>query len=225
MRVKLIRTGETRPVPRPQGLAANQELRWSVGPWFPDGTRFIANARPLGEDPKQWTAAGSSVWVVPAAASPPYKLRDRAEAFSVSPDGNLIAFGANPGPFGDREIWVMNATGGDARKLYEAGEDSSIGGLQWSADAQRVIYVKFDRSGNTLICRALKGGPARALLSVPGSGLHDYLWLADGRLLYILSEPGPVDDSCNIWRTRIDARNWSSHRSRLPLGLASAWTH
>jgi dipeptidyl aminopeptidase/acylaminoacyl peptidase len=83
-----------------------------------------------------------------------YKFRDHAEAFSVSPNGNLIAFGANPGPFGDREIWLMNMAGGDARKLYETGDDSAIGGLRWSPDTQRVIYNKTDRSGDTFISRA-----------------------------------------------------------------------
>jgi hypothetical protein len=80
------------------------------------------------------------------------------------------------------------------------------GGLEWSPDGQQVIYLKTDRNQDTLISRKLKDGTPRSLFSLPTSRLHDYLWLRDGRLLYILSEPGPVDDSCNIWRTRIDPR-------------------
>jgi serine/threonine protein kinase len=202
MRVTLIATGETRSIPEPDGLGH----RWQVAGWFPNNIKFIANARPLGQDAKQWTADGTSIWAVPGPASPPYKLRDNAEAFSVSPNGDLIAFGANPGTFGDREIWLMNTAGGAARKLYGTGEDSAIGGLQWSPDAQRVVYLKSDASTDTFISRDLKGGAARSLLSLPASRLHDLLWLADGRMLYILSEPGPVDDSCNIWSVRIDPR-------------------
>jgi hypothetical protein len=119
MQVKLMQTGETRSIPQPQGLAGEQEPVWSVGPWFPDGTGFLANARPPGQDAKQWSADGSSIWAVPAAVpSHPYKLRDHAESFGISPNGKLIAFGANPGTFGDRELWIMDAAGGDARKLY-----------------------------------------------------------------------------------------------------------
>jgi Tol biopolymer transport system component len=66
--------------------------------------------------------------MVSVAGSRPHRLREHAEAFSVSPDGKLIAFGTKSGRFGDREIWLMNTDGGNARKLFASDEDSSIGG-------------------------------------------------------------------------------------------------
>src|SRR5258708_2254148 len=112
MHLKVIQTGETRSIPQPREFSGPQKPAWSIPYWFPDGTKFIANARRAGESTKLWTADASSVWLVPVGGSRPYKLRDHAEAFSVSPNGNLIAFGANPGSFGDREIWLMNTAGG-----------------------------------------------------------------------------------------------------------------
>ena len=66
------------------------------------------------------------------------------DAFSVSPDGSSIAFGTNAGQLGDREIWLMDTKGLQARKLYDAPEKTAIGGLQWSADGQRAIYFQVE---------------------------------------------------------------------------------
>ncbi|MGA7410631.1 MAG: protein kinase [Bryobacteraceae bacterium] len=206
IRIRVIQSGETRSIPQPKELSGRKKPAWSIAGWFPDNTRFLANARPYGQDAENWNADDTSIWMVPLTGSPPYLLRDHSEAFSVSPTGNLIAFGSNAGSFGDREIWLMNEAGKDARKLYEAGEDGSLGGFVWSTDGQRVIYQVSNQSTDALVSRLLKGGPARSLFSVPSWRMPDFIWLADGRLLYILSEPGLLKASCNIWQTRVDSR-------------------
>jgi hypothetical protein len=42
--LKLMATGETRTIPLPAALKAAPGVRWTMGPWFPDGSRFLANA-------------------------------------------------------------------------------------------------------------------------------------------------------------------------------------
>ena len=41
--LKLIESGEVRPIPQPEGLTA-ENTSWMVGRWFPDGTRFLAHS-------------------------------------------------------------------------------------------------------------------------------------------------------------------------------------
>ncbi len=209
MYIKLIETGETRAVAEPQEFKG-KEMDWEVvGTWFPDSTRFVANAQPTagGVFESGWSSQDSSVWAVSVLGEPPHKLRDDAIAYSVSPDGSLIGFGTNKGKFGEREIWMMGPSGGQARRLFDVDEESSIGGLRWSPDGTRVLYVKTDRSGDTLLTRDLKGGPPNSLLG-PGEmkQVNDFFWLAEGRLLYSVAEPGSLEGSaCNFWEMRLNA--------------------
>jgi len=209
MYIKLIETGETRAVAEPQEFKG-KEMDWEVvGTWFPDSTRFVANAQPTagGVFESGRSSQDSSVWAVSVLGEPPHKLRDDAIAYSVSPDGSLIGFGTNKGKFGEREIWMMGPSGGQARRLFDADEESSIGGLRWSPDGTRVLYVKTDRSGDTLLTRDLKGGPPNSLLG-PGEmkQVNDFFWLAEGRLLYSVAEPESLEGSaCNFWEMRLNA--------------------
>jgi Tol biopolymer transport system component len=208
LRIQLVATGEARVVPLPEALKG-KEVHWEViGTWFPDGTRFVVNAHPASETMAEWSSQTSSIWLVSTAGGPPTKLRDNAIAFSVSPDGSLICFGTNKGKFGDREIWLMESSGENAQELYATDEESAIGGLHWSNDEKRVLYYRTDVSGDTLLSRDLKGGPATTILgpSELKRVTGDVIWRANGQLLYSLEEAGFADGSaCNFWGMQLDA--------------------
>ncbi len=186
IQIKLIETGETRAVPPPEG-PNSKNLEWRIAwPWFPDSTRFLAESHPPGQAAAVWTSRGSSIWIVSLLAGPPHKLRDEARADSISPDGSTISFGTNRGRRGDREIWLMGPDGENARKLYEADEDSSIGGLHWFPHGQRVWYGAFDKSGFSLVTRELGSGPVTTIPLPP--------------------EVGAAGFSCNYWALPLDER-------------------
>ncbi len=207
MHIKLIEGGETQTIPQPDELKSKL-VDWEIGPWFPDGTRFLAYTHSLGGDPSNWSSQGTSIWIVSVRGGPPRKLRDEAYGDSISPDGSTIAFQTNPGRFGDREIWLMDAGGEQARKLYETDENSAIVELNWSPDGQRALYRKIDEAGQRLLTRDLKGGLPISILPPPEvNRLNDFLWLPDGRVIYALVEPGPDDHTCNYWQIRIDPRS------------------
>jgi len=207
MHIKLIDGGETRTIPQPEELKSVW-VDWEIGPWFPDGTRFLVNAHPPGGDGSNWTSEGTSIWIVSVLGGPPHKLRDAAYADAISPDGSTIAFNANPGKLGDREIWLMGSDGYQARKLYEAGENSVFGGLYLSPDGQRILYDQIDKVDQRLFTRDLKGGtPVAILSSDQAKRLNDFLWLPDGRVIYALWETVPEEGTCNYWQIRIDPRS------------------
>jgi serine/threonine protein kinase len=207
MHTKLIETGETRAVPPPEELNG-KDVEWRIiQQWFPDSTRFLADAHPPGQSPAYWSSQGSSIWIVSVLGGPPHKLRDEATADSISPDGQWIAFQTNKGRFGDREIWLMRPNGENARKLYGTDENSAIGGLRWFPHGQRVWYSTADKSGGNLVTRDLAGGPVTSIFSPSEvKKTWEYTLLPDGRLLYILGEAGAVGWTCNYWVMPLDER-------------------
>src|SRR5262249_16216051 len=100
--LRLIDTGEERTISQPEALAGTG-AEWSVGPWFPDGTRFLANAT-LDQH--------TSIWSVSAFGGTTRKMRDDGQAWSISPKNSTIVFTTSTGSLGDREVWLMESNGG-----------------------------------------------------------------------------------------------------------------
>jgi len=205
MYIKLVETGETRAVSPPQELK-DRKVGWECVFWFPDSAGFVVNSHRSGIDISQWESNESSIWTVPVLSGVPRKLRDTAVAYSVSPNGSWISFGTNKGKLGDREIWLMGPSGDQERKLFDTDEESSIGELTWSGDQKRVLYVKTDPSGDTLLSRDLNSGQPTTIFG-PSEMKHvkDFFWLTDGRLLYSVAE-SEVNSTCNLWEMRLDGR-------------------
>ncbi len=208
MYIKAIGTGEARAIPQPEGFN-NKTVQWEIVPtaWFPDSTSFLANAHPAIQDQGLWSSEDTSIWGVSVLGGALRKLRDRATAYSVSPDGSLISFGTKKGKVGEREIWVMNPNGEQARKLYEAPEDKSIFALSWTPDGRQAVYAKLDETGLSILSRNFKGGPAVTLLTpAQTKQIDDFsAWLPVGRLLYSVRQAEPPN-TCNYWTTRLDPR-------------------
>jgi len=76
--LKLIRTGETHPVPLPPNFSAH------VGDWFPDGSHLLVSRK---EQPGK-----TSLWSISVFGGSPRPLAEDASGGSVSPDGAHIAF-------------------------------------------------------------------------------------------------------------------------------------
>ena len=217
IRVRLLKTGETRTVPEPESLKASS-VDWTVAAWFPDGTRFLVNAVTPNANtwspgstryifPRTPAAHERSTWTVSLLGGAPRKLRDDAEGFSVSPDGSMIAFGTKAGDLGNREIWLMDSNGRQERKLYDTYRESAIGGLTWSRDGRRTIYFRFDDSQGALLSRDLQGGSPTTIVSFSDpKDLIDSIWLPDGRLIYALRE-SLQRRSCNFWELGINVHS------------------
>jgi WD40-like Beta Propeller Repeat len=96
--VQLIDTGEATTIPPPQGFDVKNVL-WSIVNWFPSNKEFVANAKPRSGFQNNATAQRNSFWVM-GLTSGPRKIREDADALSVSPDGAWIAFSTRPGSSG-----------------------------------------------------------------------------------------------------------------------------
>ncbi|HET9306113.1 MAG TPA: protein kinase [Candidatus Sulfotelmatobacter sp.] len=211
MYIKVIQTGETRMVPVPSGLNS-KSVQWEIGSggspaaiWFPDSTRFVANAHPAAQGPALWGTEDTNIWVVSIFGGAPQKLRDKAVAYAVSPVDSLIAFTTNKG----RELWLMGPSGEQARKILETPPASPILGMLLTPDGRRIVYGQEDEAGGgKVLSRNLEGGPEVALSALSDlKNVDDFsFWLPDGRFLYSVREPGDIPDKCNFWTTRLDPR-------------------
>jgi len=207
--VQLIDTGETRTVTEPQD-AGYKITGWTPVGWFADGTRLLAQATSLG-------AEHSSLWVVSLLGSPPREIHEGGFAWSVSPDGSLIAFTSS---VFDSDIWLMGASGEDPRRILSAEEGESLTSVVWSPDSRRIAYerVRFEATGPRCSIESTdqKGGHRAVALSDPklatafGGGV---CWLPDGRLIYSLGEavgssqpapPGIGPRDTNFWQIKLD---------------------
>jgi serine/threonine protein kinase len=197
--IKLIATGETRTLPRPESLKDIQ-VNWGiVSSWTPDGSKLIANAVIPGRE--------YSIWTIPVNGDPAHKLHDNGYAESISRDGACVAFLSSPNEVGYHEIWAMKPDGKDAHLLFESDNNAGFLGSEWSPDGHRLAFELGRRAdGKTewnMITRDLKGGPA--VQAIP-SGVMDHSWSPDWRIIYSMSEPNSSSESCNFWAVRIDPR-------------------
>ena len=204
MHVKLIQTGETVNIPRPQGSAPDPAFWWPNG-WFPDSTKFIAAGL------ERETGVGA--WVVSVIGGPPRKVRDGADPWAVSPDGTLIAYGTGPSFIRYGEIWLMGAQGEEPRRFVSGSENDGFFWAAWSPDGHRLAYQRFHRTPDKLECsiesRDLKGGQPSVIVS--DSGLchrngSTFLWFPGGRFVYTRYEPETNQPYNNLWEIKVDTR-------------------
>lgn len=205
MHIELISTGETLDVPLPPSFK-NAPVEWEISAgWLPDSTRFVANA--LKRQSHFGWDAENSIWSVSLVGTM-RKVRDDALALSVSPDGAWIAFGARRSEQYFHDVWLMSPDGEQSRKLFDIGQDTSVGNLVWSPDAKRIAYVRFDKFGTALgvESRNIKGGPASEILQgKPAAPLQGILWFPDGQIGYSLTKPGRGLGECSYWKMHVDS--------------------
>ncbi|HTT17932.1 MAG TPA: protein kinase [Candidatus Sulfotelmatobacter sp.] len=210
--IKLVGSDEVQNVPQPEGLNG-ADVIWEIGsngpPWFPDSKRFFVNSHPATESPDQWSALTSSVWLVSVQGGPPHKIRDQANAYSVSPDGSWIAFTKprGQGYQGEMGMWLMAPDGTQAHRLFEDDASTPECCLQFLPKEHRVVYVVLNKLGDRLVTRDLNGGPVATIFR---EDWGDGTLLPGGKWLYTKGcNPGGIrgDYQCNFWVERVDLRS------------------
>jgi Tol biopolymer transport system component len=217
--VKSLLTGEVRRLPPPEEFK-DRGVPWDIAPrWFPDSVRFLATAHGGMEDAGQWNPYKTSIWAYSILGSEPRKVRENATAYAPSPDGNTIAFGANPGRRGDREIWLMDADGAHARRLVTVDEEEGIDSVNWEPSGRRIAYTSKTMEGEAFLSRDIEGESVMTLLSpAEMKNAQDLYLLSDRRVIYTQSESGSWwnKSTCDVREKRITGGSaQSAEASRL----------
>jgi Tol biopolymer transport system component/DNA-binding winged helix-turn-helix (wHTH) protein len=205
--LRQVETGETHPVPLPDGFNATPLT------WFPDGSHIVVG----------WVAGpkeDQSLWEVSVIGGAPRKLTDYGFHPAVSPDGTQIVF--LRGEEGQEELWRMQSDGGQPRK--EIGEPGYIyGSVVWSPDGQQLAYVRakfrptYSRMEGSVELHDMASGKSEVLFTDMRLGTA-LAWNPRGRLIYSVGEPPPNQNDSNLWWVQLDAR---SHPTGPPTRLTS----
>jgi Tol biopolymer transport system component len=138
----------------------------------------------------------------------PRQLSDEGWSATVSPDGSQIVFlkgaaGAEAG----QEIWLMRADGSDQRKLMSFPQ-GGFGSPVWSPDGRWIACVRSKPGPYTeedwIEVFNLEQGTKKVVLSDPHLSVWGLIWLLDGRLVYVVYEPPPSQNSSNFWAASLD---------------------
>jgi eukaryotic-like serine/threonine-protein kinase len=167
--------------------------------WFPDGTRLLAS----------WPAPPANklaLWALSVFGGSPRQLSEEGWSASVSPDGSQIVF-LKSVTYGETgaEIWLMQADGGNQRKIISAAGAEVFDSPSWSPDGRWVAYEEFQpgtySSQGMLEAFNLERKSKNAVLMEPRLdwGLR---WLADGRLLFSRDESS--QGNSNLWALSMD---------------------
>ena len=207
--VKDTTSGEIHQVALPPDF----KVTWAS--WYPDQSHILASAVASAKE-------RSALWKISLLGGAPQKLVDDGELARVSPDGKRVAF--LRGEYPRREIWTMNVDGSEVHKEVDAS--GSIYGVPvWSPDSKILAFVcviyfpNWNDEDVQIETHVIGSGENRIVLKDRqlNSGLA---WLADGRLVFSLTEPPPSQGDTNVWAMPLDAKSGlaSGERARITNG-------
>lgn len=185
--LRLLSTGEERPIPTPAGVTDGLSY---VDSWFPNGTELLAHSR-------EATGHGS-MWAMSIMGKSSRELRGDAAGWEVSPDGRRIAFSPAGTGFGG-EIWLMDNQSNNPQKVLGLLADEFLWSVHWSPDGQRLVYVRMRQDRQLMETCDLNGANRTVVVTAE---VRSICWLPDGRIVYSQGEARDVD--ANLWQIGVD---------------------
>jgi serine/threonine protein kinase len=216
--VQIIRSGERRWLPLPEGFYPVRVA------WFPDGTKLLVSRVEetwVQVKGQRTRVPDRSLWTLSILGGTPQKIVAHAEfpggmtadGSSVSPDGSLVAFHRYVPEQDNVELKVVGANGENPRQIRSAANlqpNQGYLGPVWSSNGQRLFYIRdFDNTRWIESCN-LHGEQVTTVYPL-GTGkkyshfydaLHSLCWAADGRIFFLMPEPG---QPFNVWEIKVDA--------------------
>jgi hypothetical protein len=155
--------------------------------WSPDG-RKIYYAKTTRENP-HWSLL-SDIYVYDTGREEETRLTRglRANAPSISPDGNSIAF--VEGSDGTLNIFTMNSDGSNPRALTAFTGGEQVYNPKWSPDGRQIIFDYSVRDGRDIASVPSGGGNVTFILATPDDERNAVYSPAGDRIIYSSDRTG-----------------------------------
>jgi serine/threonine protein kinase/Tol biopolymer transport system component len=191
LHMRVVATSEMQSLPIPKEMC----FRCAIISWFPDATKLLVSG-PVGQHDEH------GIYEVSLIGGTIRQLRQHAAFATVSPDGTEVAFTSE----NNDELWLMDAQGNNARKLFGTPDGEIIAFPTWAPGGRRLAYMQARRAPELRAVHIdsidLNGGSPATVMSDDKVGA--FVWLADGRMIYALRELTPRETDTNLWQVRVD---------------------
>lgn len=206
VQIRSSQTGETTILRGPKQFVVDQLA------WFSKGGRLVASGFSASTNQR-------SIWSISITGDEPLLVRNDARHGVPSPDGLHIVYLSGD----SSSIWVVGATGAEARQILKAPEDDTFTLAFWSADSKRLGFQRRHYAGPAGNISAKGSAQFRRSLELYDleqnavAGVVEDLWvdssstMPDGRILLLCSDEKSEEAFTNIWELRSDsAIGWKS---------------
>jgi Tol biopolymer transport system component/DNA-binding winged helix-turn-helix (wHTH) protein len=175
--------------------------------WSPDGTQLAISNHTLALGRPGITLLSLQDLSLRPITSPPQQFGDWGPAFS--PDGKSIAFLRSSGPGLVDDVYVVSASGSEARRL--TFDNRMIGGPPaWTPDGREVVFASGRAGLSTLWRVSASGGTPRRVEGVGTSVMFPAVSSTGHRLAY-------TSAICkqNLWSVQLADASHSGHSAEL----------
>ncbi|HEX6791223.1 MAG TPA: protein kinase [Candidatus Krumholzibacteria bacterium] len=166
-------------------------------------------------------AQGSSLWRVSIVGGQPRRVVENAVEGVWSPDGKQLAFIRITDERTQGEVWLANADGSDARRIYH--NESALRWMSWSPSGDRLLAVSAPLANAAIWYVVVPVNGDSAQVIHPASGLSltsNPVWLAGDRICYAIIEA--LATSVTGQASRIVEHSLRTARAREILNLPSS---
>jgi DNA-binding winged helix-turn-helix (wHTH) protein/Tol biopolymer transport system component len=178
------------------GLKMEEGFRAERIAWFPDQLKLLISGFSLRD-------ANPQVWKIFINGDAPQLFRADADNGVPSPDGARVLFTRYKGV----ELWIVGVDGEGSRPLITERTGKVFAGAFWSADGQRVSYLRRANFYGGGVYESVDATSGKLLASHQDVLFDSACALKDGRIVLLRDSPAGLGDGYSLWEVDTDTQN------------------